>query len=134
MLVFVDSNPFREDLEQYSRHIIINLLVASNSTQELIQYALEGLEKIFRPKIFYKKAGVMLMDICSQNIIQGNLFDTVDRKKHHELMVVMDKVNDYYGRNTLKIAAMGDGNAWKIKQERLSPCYSTRLSDFPKTK
>ena len=133
MLVFVDSNPFREDLEQYSRHIILNLLVASNSTQELIQYALEGLKKIFRPKILYKKAGVMLMDICPSNIIQANLFDTVDRKKHHNLMVVMDRVNEYYGRNTLKIAAMGDGQAWKIKQERLSPCYTTRLSDLPKT-
>jgi len=133
MLVFVDSNPFREDLEQYSKHIVISLLVASNSTQELINYALEGLKKIFRPHIFYKKAGVMLMDICPENSIQGNLFDTVDRKKHHDLMVVMDKVNEYYGRNTLKIAAMGDGKAWKIKQERLSPCYTTRITDLPKT-
>ena len=133
MLVFVDSNPFREDLEQYSRHIVMNLLVATNSSQELIQYALEGLQKIFRPGIHYKKAGVMLMDICPDHIIQGNLFDTVDRKKHHNLMVVMDRVNDFYGRNTLKIAAMGDGKAWKIKQERLSPCYSTRMADFPQT-
>ena len=134
MLVFVDSNPFREDLEQYSRHIIMNLLVASQSTQELIQYAMEGLKKIFRPKIHYKKAGVMLMDICSEKIVQGNLFDTINREKHQNLMVVMDNVNEYYGRNALKIAAMGDGKAWKIKQERLSPCYTTRFSDFPRTK
>jgi DNA polymerase V len=133
LLVFVDSNPFREDLEQYSQHIIMRLPVATNSTQELIHYVNEGLQKIFRPCIRYKKAGVMLMDICPANVIQGNLFDTVDRKKHHNLMVVMDRVNTYYGRNTLKIAAMGDGKAWKIKQERLSPCYTTRLSDFPKT-
>jgi len=133
MLVFIDSNPFREDLEQYSRHIILTLPVASNSSQELINYALEGLEKIFRPKILYKKAGVLFMDICLEKHVQGNLFDAIDRKKHHDLMVVMDRVNDYYGRNTLKIAAMGDGQAWKIKQERLSPCYTTRISDFPKT-
>jgi len=133
LLVFVDSNPFREDLEQYSRHIIQQLPVATHSTQELIHYANEGLQKIFRPKIFYKKAGVMLMDICSANLVQGNLFDTIDRKKHHRLMEVMDRVNEHYGRNTLKIAAMGDGKAWKIKQERLSPCYTTRISDFPLT-
>ena len=134
LLVFVDSNPFREDLEQYSQHIIMNLPVASQSTQELIHYALEGLVRIFRPKILFKKAGVMLMNISSEKIVQGNLFDTVDRKKHHSLMVVMDKVNEHYGRNTLKIATMGDGKAWKIKQERLSPCYSTRMSDFPITR
>jgi len=133
ILVFIDTNPFREDLAQYSRHIVIRLPVATNSTQELINYALDGLKTIYRPKYFYKKAGVMMMDICSESAIQGNLFDTVDRKQHKNLMTVLDTVNNRYGRNTLKFACMGDGKAWKIKQERLSPCYTTRLSDFPKT-
>jgi DNA polymerase V len=133
MLVFIDTNPYREDMPQYSQHIVMKLPVASNSTQELIQYALEGLRTIFRPKYLYKKAGVMMMDICSENAVQGSLFDTVDRKKHQQLMTVLDTVNSRYGRNTLKFACMGDGSAWKIKQERLSPCYTTRLSDFPKT-
>jgi DNA polymerase V len=75
----------------------------------------------------------MLMDICSEKAVQGSLFDTVDRGKHQQLMTVLDTVNSRYGRNTLKFACMGDGSAWKIKQERLSPCYTTRISDFPKT-
>ena len=133
LLVFIDTNPYREDLSQYSQHIIMRLPVASNSTQELINYALDGLRKIYRPGYLYKKAGVMMMDICSEKAVQGNLFDTVDRKKHGRLMTVLDTVNNRYGRNTLKFAGMGDGKAWKIKQERLSPCYTTRLSDFPKT-
>jgi len=133
LLVFIDTNPFREDLSQYSQHIVMNLPVATNSTQELIHYALDGLHRVYRPKYLYKKAGVMLMDICAANAVQGNLFDTVDRKKHQRLMAVLDGVNERYGRNTLKFACMGDGNAWKIKQERLSPCYTTRLQDFPKT-
>jgi DNA polymerase V len=132
ILVFIDTNPFREDLAQYSKNIVMNLPVASNSTQELIHYALDGLKKIFRPNYLYKKAGAMLMDICSEDIVQGNLFDKVDRKKHKNLMTVLDSVNDRYGRNTLKIACMGDGKAYKIKQERLSPYYTTRLSDLPK--
>jgi DNA polymerase V len=133
LLVFIDTNPFREDLAQYSRHIVLKLPVATNSTQEMIHYALEGLEKIFRPKYLYKKAGVMLMDICSKDAVQANLFDTIDRKKHQALMNALDGINERYGRNTLKYACMGDSAAWQIKQERLSPCYTTRLSDFPKT-
>ena len=133
ILVFIDTNPFREDLAQYSRHIVLNLPVASNSTLEMLDYALEGLKKIYRQNFLYKKAGVMLMDICSEDDVQANLFDTIDRKKHQSLMVVMDNVNDRYGRNTLKVACMGDGDAWKIKQERLSPRYTTRMSDFPRT-
>ena len=133
LLVFIDTNPFREDLEQYSQHIVINLPVASNSSQELLHYALKGLKTIFRPNFQYKKAGVMLMDISSEYAVQGNIFDTVDRKKQKDLMAVMDDINDRYGRNTLKFAVMGDGKAWKIKQERLSPYYTTRITDFPKT-
>jgi DNA polymerase V len=81
----------------------------------------------------YKKAGVMLMDISSENAIQGNIFDKINRQKQKNLMEALDTINDRYGRNALKFAVMGDGKAWKIKQERLSPCYTTRITDFPKT-
>jgi len=133
VLVFVDTNPFREDLPQYSQHIIMNLPVASDSTMEITDYALDGLRKIYRTGYKYKKAGVMLMDIYRKSEVQANLFDTVDREKHRRLMTVLDTTNDRYGRNTLKLAVMGDGKKWKIKQERLSPCYTTRYEDFPKT-
>jgi DNA polymerase V len=132
MLVFIDTNPFRNDLPQRSQHIVMTLPVATNSTQELIHYALDGLKKIYQPKYFYKKAGVMMMDICKENTVQGSLFDKIDRSKQASLMTVLDNINDRYGGNTLKIASMGDGKAWKINQKRLSPCYTTRLSDLPK--
>ena len=134
LLVFIDTNPFRNDLPQYSQHIIITMPVATNSSMEIVSYVSEGLEKIFRPGFKYKKAGVMLMDICNQNAVQGSIWDKVDREKHKRLMEVLDRTNDRYGRNTLKLAVLGDGEQWKIKQERLSPCYTTRRSDFPKTK
>jgi DNA polymerase V len=133
LLVFIDTNPYRDDLAQYSQHIVVTLPVATNSTQEILQYVHEGLKKIYLPNFLYKKAGVMLMDIYPEAAVQGSLFDKVDRAKHKRLMNVLDTVNDRYGRNTLKFASMGDGKAWKIKQERLSPCYTTRISDFPIT-
>ncbi|NLX66622.1 MAG: DUF4113 domain-containing protein, partial [Bacteroidales bacterium] len=97
-------------------------------------YISEGLEKIWLPGIPYKKSGVMLMDITSDRTIQMNCWDTIDREKQRRLMEILDKTNDRYGRNSLKLAALGDGKAWKIKQERLSPCYTTRMGDFPRTK
>jgi len=133
LLAFIDTNPFREDLEQYSQHIIINLPVATNSTAEIIKYALQGLKTIFKPGLQYKKAGVMVMDLCPENAVMPNLFDTFNRKNDKKVTGVLDFVNNKYGRNTLRLAVMGDGKAWKIKQERLSPCYTTRFADFPKT-
>lgn len=112
----------------------MNMPVATNSNMEIIKYVSEGLDRIFLPGYKYRKTGVMLMDLCSQDAVQGNIWDTIDREKHKKLMEVLDRTNDKYGRNTLKLAALGDGKQWKIKQERLSPCYTTRISDFPKTK
>ncbi len=134
LLVFIDTNQFREDLPQYHRHIIMKLPVATNSTSEIIHHALSGLNKIYQPGYHYKKAGVMVMDICSQYEIQTNLFDPIDRGKHNKIMEAYDKLNSRYGRNTIRYAVMGDGKRWKIKQERLSPCYTTRENDFPVTK
>jgi len=132
MMVFINTNRFRDDLPQYSRHVVMKFPVAENSTQELIHYAFDGLEKIYRPGYLYKKAGVMLMDICPQDSVQGYLFDNVDRKKHQGITTALDGINERYGRNTLKYACMGDGSVWRIRQERLSPCYTTRVADFPK--
>lgn len=44
----------------------------------------------------------MLMGICSQDAVQGNMFDTVDRKKHQRLIAALDGINERHGRNTLK--------------------------------
>jgi DNA polymerase V len=133
LLVFIDTNTYREDLSQYSQHIIVNLPVATNSTAEIIKYALQGLKTIFKPDFQYKKAGVMVMDLCPENAVMPNLFDIFNRDNDSKMTKTLDFINNKYGRNKLRLAVMGDGSAWKIKQERLSPCYTTRYTDFPKT-
>ncbi len=134
LLVFLETDPYREELSHGNQHTILTMPVATNSSMEIVHYVSEGLERIYLPGIKYKKSGVMLMDITSNSSIQMNCWDKIDREKHKRLMEVLDKTNDRYGRNTLKLAALGDGKEWKIKQERLSPSYTTRLSDFPRTK
>ena len=49
-------------------------------------------------------------------------------------MEIIDDTNNRYGSNSLKLAVLGDGEQWKIKQKRLSPYYTTRMKDFPKVK
>ena len=134
LLIFLETNSHRKELSHANQHTIITMPVATNSSMEIMHYISEGLEKIWLPGIPYKKSGVMLMDITSDRTIQMNCWDTIDREKQRRLMEILDKTNDRYGRNSLKLAALGDGKAWKIKQERLSPCYTTRMGDFPRTK
>ena len=46
------------------------------------------------------------------------------------LMSAMDRVNDREGRDVLRIAEQGFARRWTLRQERLSPCYTTRWADF----
>ena len=132
LMVFLETNRFRNDLPQNNQHTVITMPVATNSSLEILHYVSKALEKIYIPGYKYKKTGVMLMDISSEDAYQMNLWDNIDRTKHKRLMEVLDRTNERYGRNSLKPAILGDGQQWKIKQERLSPCYTTRMSDFPK--
>ncbi|MGB3841659.1 MAG: DUF4113 domain-containing protein, partial [Bacteroidales bacterium] len=74
----------------------------------------------------YKKAGVIVSNIVPDTTIQTALFDNIDRVKHEKVMLAMDNINKKYGRNTLKIAVMGKGREWRLRQERLSPSYTTK--------
>ena len=74
------------------------------------------------------------MDIVPDCAIQQNMFDTVDREKHKKLMEVVDRLNSGFTRNNLSLAIQGGRRKWKLKQELLSPCYTTRLSDVIKIK
>jgi len=130
VMVFAHTNYFRDDLPQYSASKTITLPVPTSSTIELLHYALTALKSIYRPGYRYKKAGVIVSGISTNQHIQASLFDSIDRKKHNKLMITIDKLNDKYGRNTVKVAAQGTGRKWRLRQERISPMYTTRWDDI----
>lgn len=130
VMVFAHTNYFRDDLPQYSASKTIALPVPSNSTIELVHYALTALRALYKPGFQYKKAGVIVSGISTNQHIQTSLFDNIDREKHNRLMVTMDKLNDKFGRHMVRIAAQGSGRKWKLRQERISPMYTTRWDDI----
>ncbi len=134
LMVFIHTNNFREDLPQYFKNCVIKLPVPTNSTPEIVHYAIAALQNIYRKGYYFKKAGVILMDIVPDNAIQQNIFDAVDREKHKKLMEVVDRLNSGYFRNNLSLAVQGGRRKWKLKQELLSPCYTTKLNDIIKIK
>lgn len=96
-------------------------------TASLINAAFSGLAQIFRPGIPYAKGGVLLFDLRSNVILQGNLLDlnqlTRDRKRD-ALMRSVDAINARYGRGNVRFAAEGNKDApWLPKKEHVSPPY-----------
>ena len=128
--VFIHTNPFATNQPQYYKQTAIQLTTSSNDSTELINNALQGLRAIFKEGYQYKKAGVVVSQISPERPLQADMFDTRNRTKFDKAMVAMDKLNASYGRQKVKIAAQGFDRKWKLKNEKLSPCYSTNIQDL----
>ena len=129
IMVFVHTNWHRKDLQQYSRNIVVKLPFPTNSGIELAKYANLGLQKIFKKGYHYKKAGVIVMDFTPEDTQQLTLFENRN-ENHIPLMEAIDKINASYGQQKVKLAAQDQKRVWKMKQEKLSPRYTTKLSDI----
>jgi DNA polymerase V len=89
LTVFLMTNRFADEL-QYSDSVTLPLPVATQDTAELIQYALQGVEQIFREGYRYQKAGVLLTALGPAHQIQAHLFDQQDRERSQKLMAAID--------------------------------------------
>ncbi len=127
--VFIHTNEHRKDLPQYSRNMVIKLPFPTNSSMELATFANLALQKIFREGYHYKKAGVIVQDFTPENTQQLKLFESRN-EKHIPLMQVVDKLNKSYGQQKIRLAGQDIKRIWKMKQEKLSPRYTTKLSDI----
>jgi DNA polymerase V len=128
--VFIHTNPFRTQDRQYYGSKVMKLQIATNSSMELAQYAVQVLELIYRPGFNYKKAGVIVMEITPENQLQSSLFDNRDRERERKAMEAIDKITAKYGKDTVQLASQGFKMRFKLKQELLSPCYTTRFSEI----
>jgi len=132
--VFILTNPFKPEAKQYQGYQILEFPTATNDSLEISKMALQGLRNIFKEDCIYKKAGVIVHDISSENQLQLNMFDKVDRAKRKNLMFAYDTLNNKMGRDTVRLTIQGFDRKWKMKQEQLSPCYTTRITELLEVK
>ena len=129
--VFIQSSRFREGDAQYANSVVVKLPFPTSSSIEIVNFAVQGLDIIFKRDIGYKRAGVVLMEFVPDNEYQPSLFFNSD-PKHARLMQAVDKLNDKYGTK-VRLAAM-DKRTHKMHQEKLSPQYTTNLKDIIQVK
>jgi DNA polymerase V len=129
--VWVNTNPFKPDAPQYHPSQAFNLIRPTSDTREVL-FVVQGLLKaMHRPGYAYKKAGVGLLDLVDSNVVQGDLFSPQDEPRAGKNMDVMDSINKRFGRGTMGMASSGwkAKPTWGMRQENLSPAYTTRWSD-----
>ena len=132
--VFLCTNAHRPDLPQYFPAAGRELLVPTAFTPELVGESLRILEAIFREGYRYTKVGVLCLGLVPDEDRQNHLFAPVDReaeRKQKALMMAADKLNLYYGRGTVRPASTGIRREWAMRQNRLSPRWTTRIEDVP---
>jgi DNA polymerase V len=129
--VFARTSPFRDNF--YSNSATAELDLSTNYTLELSRVAAQLAESIYRKGQNFKKAGVIMTGLVSEQQIQGNLFDVSndeEKQRSRNLMSVMDAINEIYGRDTLRFASTGVMQVWKTKSEQRSPKYTTCWQDL----
>lgn len=140
--VFARTNPFREDLPQFSGSAAYVFPTPTSTTGEIVEASLKLLKEMFRPGFCYKRAGVMVDRIAPADAIQPDLFD-FDPEKRCKLDAIastMDKINAMLGNDTVIVAAQQypdkeDSGAnikfsKAVKRDLLSPPYSTSIDSF----
>jgi DNA polymerase V len=134
VMTFIRTSPFRSD-PQYSRSITVPLRRPTSDSAELVSAAVAGLKVIYRPNFKFAKAGVMLLDLQADSLLQAELdLDVQCKDGRSDLMGALDRVNYRYGRGTIMIASTGTGadrRSWTMKQERRTPAYTTCWKDMP---
>jgi len=130
--VFLHTSRFKKE-DFYYRIKTIDIPVATMDTSELIWYAGEGLEEIYKKGCMYKRVGVMFRDLLPDTRIQMGLFDGINRNRSEKLMKTLDAVNLKMGSGTLTYAATGLAGTkpWHTVFEKRSPFYTTDWNQIP---
>ena len=130
--VFITSNRFREDLPQYSNILTYTLPTPTADTLEITNMAITILKNIYIPGIKYKKSGVILSNITPDKVLEQNIFDPViNRQERHNLMQVIDRINQRYGTKTIQLGVEEIGKQmWASKCEQRTPNYLTNIDEL----
>ncbi len=127
--LFIQTNPFDKEKPQYFRTVSVHLPYQSNSSITLSQFAIRAFEKIYKDGYAYKKAGVIVSGLVPEDQRQLSLFES-ENVHHPNLMKAMDVLNKKFGASKVKLASQDLDRTWKMRQERLSPCYTTKWKDL----
>ena len=129
IIVMLKSDKHKKELEQHRTSTSVNLTYPTSSSLIISNCAISALMSIFKKGIQYKKAGVIVTGLVPIDNHQLHLFDA-ENPKHQPLMKSIDSLNAKYKNNKIRIANQDLKRTWKMRQDRLSPRYTTNINDI----
>ena len=127
--VYVETNRFKGDYYINSLGMYVN--PPSAHTSLLSHYGKLLLKHIYKDGYKYKRAGVMLTDLVSEQSGQEYLIGPVySGSREQRLMEVIDRYNSSVNRGKIQLASEGMGKSWHMKQAHKSRRYTTHWDEL----
>lgn len=127
--LFIHTDPFDKSAPQKSVSGSATFQRPTCDTRDISDAVLRIFERIWRDGFGWRKAGVMLLDLTAPDAVSTTLFDVIELPDG--LMEAIDQINARFGRGKARLGLAGKKDGWRMRQENLSPSYTTSWKDLP---
>jgi DNA polymerase V len=121
---------FSPNEAKYANGLLCQLPYPTDDTRLIIAAVREGISRLYRDGFSYAKAQVLLLDLCKRDEYTADLFAPEQPVKTEQLMTALDAINSRWGRGTLQPGRIAKKSEWGMRQELLSPSYTTDWSEL----
>lgn len=128
--VFIGTDRFRPVPAPYSPTATYSSTYPTDSNQEIQEWTIKTLERIYKPHYEYRKAGIILSGLVPSENLTKRMFDDERFQKQHNLMKALDELNQKFGKDTVRFGSVKTDGKWKMKQTRKSQSYTTNWNDL----
>lgn len=129
VIVTLSSNRYKKYEEQHRVSKIVSFPYPTDSSLLISRAAVSTVELIHKKGVKYKRAGVIVTGLVPTDNYQLDMFSRED-PKHKPLMSAIDTINKKYKSDKIKLGNQDLERTWKMRQERLSPRYTTNINDI----
>jgi DNA polymerase V len=133
MQVFINTDPFARAEPQHSASASTTFMSPTADRRDIVAAAMRIFERIWREGFAWRKAGILLLDLSSVADVQPNLFSN-QTTGSDGLMKAVDQINDRFGRGSVGLGLSAKGAEWRMRQDQLSPRYTTRWKEIPQAR
>lgn len=128
--VSIRTGMFNPEEAKYANGVLIELPYPTDDVRLLTKAAVNAVDRVYRPGFKYSKAEVMLVNLCQPDEYTGDLFATTQSADATNLMTVLDRINERWGRGTLRSAGVPISPDWVMRREIMSRSYTTKLDQL----
>jgi DNA polymerase V len=128
--VSIRTGMFNPEEAKYANGVLIELPYPTDDVRLLTKAAVIAVDRVYRSGFKYSKAPVMLVNLCQPDECTGDLFATTQSAGATNLMTVLDRINERWGRGTLRSAGVPLSPDWVMRREIMSRSYTTKLDQL----